>query len=332
MKRRTVLAGLGGALGWPLAVRAQPAGRVFKVGLVFTTSPVSEMIGPEPISPVVRAFMQGMRDLGYAEGRNLILVCRSAEGRLERLLAIVAELVDRRVDVIVTTGDKAAQDAKRVTTVVPIVMMVSYDPVGAGVITSLARPGGNITGLTNNPGPDVESKMLQLLKEVVPAATRIAFLGMAADWNGPQGAIARATAPKLGVSLVFAEVTPTNYADAFALMTRDRPDAFYLAANPAHWANRQIIAEFVVKQRLPSIYPYRDIVDAGGLISYGSNPMYLFHRAASFVDKILQGAKPADLPVEQPTKIEFIINLKTAAAFGLTIPATLLANADELIE
>ena len=332
MKRRAVLVGLGGVLAWPLIGRAQPAGRVFKVGLVFTTIPVSEMTGASPISPVVRAFTQGLRDLGYAEGRNLILECRSAEGRLERLEAIVAELVDRKVDVIVTTGDKAAQDAKRVTNVVPIVMMVSYDPVGAGIITSLARPGGNITGLTNNPGADVESKMLQLLKEVVPEATRIAFLGLAADWNGKQGAIARAAAPNLGMSLVFVEVTPTNYADAFMLMTRDRPHAFYLAANPVHWANRQTIADFVVKQRIPSIYPYREIADAGGLMSYGSNPMYLFHRAASFVDKILRGAKPSDLPVEQPTKIEFVINLKTAAALGLTIPPALLATADELIE
>lgn len=332
MKRRAVLVGLGSVLAGLGGVLAQPAGRLFKVGLVFTTTPVSEMTGASPISPVVRAFTQGLRDLGYAEGRNLVLECRSAEGRLERLEAIVTELVDRKVDVIVTTGDKAAQDAKRVTNVVPIVMMVSYDPVGAGIITSLARPGGNITGLTNNPGADVESKMLQLLKEVVPEATRIAFLGLAADWNGKQGVIARAAAPNLGVSLVFVEVTPTNYADAFTLMTRDRPHAFYLAANPAHWVNRQTIADFVVKQRIPSIYPYREIADAGGLMSYGSNPMYLFHRAASFVDKILRGAKPSDLPVEQPTKIEFVINLKTAAALGLTIPPALLATADELIE
>ncbi len=300
--------------------------------MVFTATPISEITGPNASNPVVRAFTQGMRELGFIEGRNLILECRSAEGQLDRLSEIVTELVSREVDVIVTTGDKAALDAKRVTTVVPIVMMVSYDPVGMGIIESLARPGGNITGLTNNPGAKIEGKLLQLLKEIVPVANHIAFLGLAADWNGSQGASARAAAPNLGISLSFAEVTPTNYADAFAKMIQNRPDAFYLAANPAHWVNRQRIADFVVKNRMPSIYPYREITEAGGLISYGSNPMYLFHRSAAFVAKVLQGAKPQDLPVEQPTKFEMVINLKTAKALGLTVPMTLLSRADEVIE
>ena len=332
MERRAVIAGFGATLAYPLAANAQSSARSFKVGLVFTTTPLAELTGPNATNPVVRAFAKGMRELGFVEGRNLILECRTAEGQLDRLSEIITELVSREVDVIVTTGDRAALDAKRVTTVVPIVMMVSYDPVGAGIITSLARPGGNITGLTNNPGAKIEGKLLQLLKEIVPGAGHIVFLGLAADWNGSQGASARAAAPELGISLSFAEVTPTNYSDAFTQMAQNKPDAFYLAANPAHWVNRQRIADFVVQQRMPSIYPYREITVAGGLISYGSSPMYLFHRAATFVGKILQGARPQDLPVEQPTKFELVINLKTAKALGLTVPMTLLSRADEVIE
>ena len=332
MKRRAVLAGLGGALGWPLAVRAQPAGKVFKVGLVFTTSPVSEMIGPDPIHPLVRVFIQALRDLGYVEGRNLVLECRSAEGRFERFGEIVAELVARKVDVIVTAGDKMAQEAKRVTNVVPIVMASSYDPVGAGIVKNLARPGSNVTGLINNPAPDIEGKRLQLLKEALPEATRVAFLGMAVDWEGPEATSVKAAARLLGVILIHADHTPTNYADAFALITRDRPHALFVARSNANFGNRLMIVEFVVKHRMPGMCPSRDYVVAGALMGYGTSPSYLYRHAAGHVDKILQGAKPGDLPVEQPTKIEFVINLKTAAALGLTIPPTLLASADEVIE
>ena len=173
---------------------------------------------------------------------------------------------------------------------------------------------------------------MQILKEVVPAATNVAFLGTNADWNGPMAKHVRAVAPMLGVTLVHAEVTPNNYADAFALITQDRPHALYLAAHPTHYANRQMIVEFTVKQRIPAIFSSRDYVEGGGLMSYGINTFDLYSRAAGYVVKILKGAKPADLPVEQPTKFVLAINLKTAKILGLTIPAPLLAIADEVIE
>jgi putative tryptophan/tyrosine transport system substrate-binding protein len=218
-----------------------------------------------------------------------------------------------------------------VTNVVPIVMASSYDPVGVGIITNLARPGGNFTGLINNPDPDIEGKRLQLLKEALPEATRVAFLGVG-DWDGPEGTSVKAAARLLRVTLIHADHAPTHYADAFALITRDRPHALFVARSNANYGNRLMIAEFAVKHRMPGIFPYREIVEAGGLMSYGTSAVYLYRHAAGHVDKILKGANPGDLPVEQPTKIEFVINLKTAAAFGLTIPSTLLASADEVIE
>ena len=332
MKRRSVLAGLGGALAWPLAVRAQPTGKVFRVGLVFTTSPVSDMAGSDPIIPSARGFVHALRAQGYIEGQNLVLERRSAEGRFERFSEILTELVERKVDVIVTASDEVTRVAMRVTREIPIVMAFSYDPVGTGVVASLARPGGNVTGVTGTGGPEIEGKKLQILKEVVPAATHVAFLGTNADWNGPMATHVRAVAPMLGVTLVHAEVTPNNYAGAFAQITQDRPHALYLAAHPTHYANRQMIAEFTVKQRIPSIFSSRDYVEAGGLISYGIHTSDLYRRAAGYVVKILKGAKPADLPVEQPTKFVMAINLTTAKILGLTIPGPLLAIADEVIE
>jgi putative ABC transport system substrate-binding protein len=272
-----------------------------------------------------------LRALGYVEGQNLVLERRSAEGRFERFGEIVAELVSRKVDVIVTVSSMA-NEVKRVTNTVPIVMATSVDPVGGGIVASLARPGGNITGLTTNPGPEFGAKQLQLLKEALPDASRVAFLGLANDWESHEGKAVRAAARTLGVTLVHAEHTPIHYADAFALITRDRPDALFVTRNSANYANRQLIADFAVERRMPGMYPYREFVAAGGLMSYGVSVPDLFRRAAGYVDKILKGAKPADLPVEQPTKFELVINLKTAKALRLTIPPALLARADEVIE
>lgn len=332
MKRRAFITGLGGSIVWPPTVHAQPAGRVFKVGLVFTTTPVSEMAGSDPIIPSARSFVHGLRALGYIEGQNLVLERRSAEGRIGRFGEILSELVDRRVDVIVTVSNDLTREAMRITNEIPIVMASSYDPVGAGLVASLARPGGNVTGLTANAGAEIEAKRLQLLKEYLPEAIRIAFLGTKGDWESPQGKSARAIAPTLGVTLVHAEVTPSNYANAFALITQHRPHAIFLARHPTHYANRQLIADFAVEQRMPGIYPFREFVEAGGLMSYGQNVPDMYRRAATHVAKILKGAKPADLPVEQPTKFELVINMKTAKLFGLAIPSMLLAAAAELIE
>src|SRR5262245_24668113 len=211
-------------------------------------------------------------------------------------------------------------------------MAISTDPVAAGIVSSLARPAGNVTGFTRHPGPEFEAKRLQLLKEAIPEATRVAFLGFKSEWESPEGASVRAAAPMRGVTLVHIEHTPTNFADAFARITRDRPHALFVARSGAAYANRQLIATFVVDQRMPSIFPFREYVEAGGLMSYGVNLPDLFRRAAGYVDKILRGAAPGDLPIQQPAKFELAINLKAARALGLTVPPALLARADEVIE
>ena len=300
--------------------------------MILTTSPVADIAGPDPVLPPWRALVHGLRDLGYIEGRNLVLERRSAEGRFERFGEIVTELVGRKVDVIVTAGNEAAQAAKRATSVVPIVMANSTNPVEAGIVASLARPGGNVTGLTYHTGPEVEARRLQMLKEVVPKATRIAFVGFRNEWEGPNGTSIRAAAHALGVTLAFAEHTPTSFSDAFVVMTREQPHAMFVARHPAVYPSRQLIAEFAVKHQLPGIYPIREIVDAGGLMSYGVDLPDLFRRAAAYVDKVLKGSKPADLAIQQPTRFEMVINGKTAKSLGLTIPPLLLAQADEVIE
>ena len=333
MRRREFIGLLGGAAAWPCPSRAQqPAGRIHRVGLIINTAPISYMAGPDPIIPTVRAFVHGLRALRYVEGQNLVLERRSAEGRFERFGEIVTELVRLETDVIVTVGNDMTQVAKRLTLAVPIVMLAGTNPVEAGIVTSLARPGGNITGFTAHAGPEIEAKRLQLLKEAVPEATRIAYLGLKSDWESPEGELVRAAAPKLGMTLIHAEHPPTNYADAFALITRDRPHALFVARHPANYANRQLIANFAVAQRLPSIYHAGEFVEASGLMSYGASLPDVYRRAAGYVDKILKGARPADLPVEQPTTFDLVINAKTAKTLGLIIPPTLLAFATEVIE
>jgi ABC-type uncharacterized transport system substrate-binding protein len=333
MRRREFITLFGGAVAaWPVVARAQQPGKVYRVGLILTTSPVSEMMGPDPIHPLIRAFVYALRDLGYVEGRNLVLERRSAEGRFERFGEIVAELVHGKVDVIATVGNEMAKEAKKVTTVVPIVMTTSIDPVGAGLVVSLARPGGNVTGLTNHPGPEFEAKRAEVLKEVLPAASRIAYLGTSDDWESDEGIAFRAAVQTMGVTLVYAQHTSTYYVDAFALISRDQPHALFVARNPANYANRKLIISFAVEHRIPGMYPYRELVEMGGLVSYGVNNLDQYRRAAGYVDKILKGTKPGELPVEQPTKFELVINLKTAKTLGITIPPALLARADEVIE
>jgi putative ABC transport system substrate-binding protein len=333
VKRREFITVLGGAaVAWPLVASAQQAGKVYRVGLIFPNAPVSDMAGSDPVNHIARAFVHGLRALGYVEGQNLVLERRSAEGKPERYREIVAELVQRKVEVIVTAGDEMTHEAKHATNTVPIVMGGSYDPVGAGIVASLAQPGGNITGFVLHAGYELDAHRLQMLKEALPEATRIAFLGVRSFWDGAEGEHVRAAARVLGVALVLAEHTPTRYADAFSLMTRDRPHAIFVSRHGAQLVNRKLIADFALEHRLPGMFPYRENVEAGGLMSYGSNLPDSFGRAAGYVDKILKGAKPADLPIQQPTKFELVINLKTAKAFGLAIPQTLLARADEVIE
>ena len=331
--RRTFVCALGaGLLATPFAVRAQQAQKVYRVGFMFTTSPVSEMAGPEPVHPLARALVQGLRVLGYVEGQNLILERCSAEGRFERFGEIVAELVRLKVDVIVTSAPGVAA-AKAVTTTVPIVQAAGPDPVRAGLAQSFARPGGNITGLTSNVGPEFEGKRLELLKATLPGVSRIAYLSSRESkvWETPMGKTVRPAAQALGVTLIPAEFSPDRYTDALSLINHARIEALLVADTAQAYGDRGALVALVTRTRLPSLFPFREAVEGGCLMSYGPALADNFRRAATYVDKILKGAKPADLPVEQPAKFELVINLKTAKALGLTIPPSLLARADEVI-
>jgi putative ABC transport system substrate-binding protein len=278
-------------------------------------------------------FRQGLSDLGYVEGGNIAIEYRSAEGRPERLVAVATELAELPVDVIVTYGSPATQAAKRATTTIPIVMIGIGEPVRAGFVASLAHPGGNITGNTIL-GPEVAAKRLQLLKLAVPTMSRVAFL-----WHPDNPSHAayldewKAAAPSLGVEMLFVAVRRSGEFDsAFAAMMRERPDAFTMTADPLHQLHIGWIIDFLARNRLPGTYQLRENVIAGGLMSYGASLPDMFRRAAGYVHKILQGARPADLPVEQPTKFDLIVNLKTAKALGLTIPESFLLLANEVIE
>ena len=270
----------------------------------------------------------------FRSGQNLILERRASEGRSERFGDIVAELVRLKADVIVTNSDPMAGAAKAVTTTVPIVMATSNDPVGVGLVQSLARPGGNITGLTVAVGPEIEAKRLELLIAMLPSVSRVAYLASKEDkdWESPYGKSVRRAAQALGVTLVLAEFTAHQYTNAFTLISRARAEALFVSRLGPTYADRALIVDFATRTRLPSIFAYREAVELGGLMSYGASVIDLLRRAAGYVDKILKGAKPADLPVEQPTKFELVINLKTAKALGLTIPQSLLLRADEVIQ
>jgi putative ABC transport system substrate-binding protein len=300
----------------PLAVEAQTAVKVYRVALVFSAPPVSEMAGPEPVHPAARAFVRALRALGYVEGQNVVLERRSAEGHFERFGDILRELVELKVDVIVTAANPAAREALRATTTVPIVMGVSVDPVGEGFVRSLARPGGNVTGLTRDVGPELYGKQLELLKEALPKITRVAVLGSRFEWESPRGQSLRAAATALGLTLLHAESAPNDHAHAFAVIARERPEALFVVTDPDLHADRRRIVDFATRSRLPMVGWNRDFTEAGGLMSYGVDGADLFRRAAGYVDRILKGAKPADLPVEQPTKFELAVNLKTAKTFS----------------
>jgi putative ABC transport system substrate-binding protein len=324
---------LGGAAAWPLAARAQQATKVHRVGVFMSSVPVAEMMGSDPIDPVSRAFVHRLRDLGYVEGQNLVLERRSAEGNFGRIDEIATELVSRKPDVILTgSGDFVAQALLHVTRSVPIVFPNGTDPIEAGVVASLNRPGGNITGLLAYTGPEFETKRLQLLMEVAPKTSRVAFLGLKDIWEGRVGQEVRAAAQVLGVALIHVEHAPGKVADAFAAMSRDRPDALFVTFHPLNYANRQLIADFALEHRIPGMYPYRESVMAGGLMAYTTSATDIYRRAAELVDKILKGGKPADIPVERPTYLELVINLRTAKLLALEIPDKILALANSVIE
>jgi ABC-type uncharacterized transport system substrate-binding protein len=284
----------------------------------------------------LEGLLHGLRDLGYVEGRNLLIEYRDAEGKTERFPALAAELVSLKCDVIVTTGGTlAAQAAKRATTTLPIVFASVGDAVAEGLVTSLARPGGNVTGLTVA-ATELVSKSLEVIKQAVPGVNRVAMLfkpdAMPDSAKKERLKAAEVAARALGVRLQIVEVRGAEDFDrAFSEMTRARADALAVPATQVFNLERRRLVNLAAQNRLPAVYPNRDFVDAGGLMSYGPNLADMARRAAAYVDKILKGAKPADLPVEQPTKFELVINVKTAKALGLTIPPAVLARADEII-
>jgi ABC-type uncharacterized transport system substrate-binding protein len=279
------------------------------------------------------AFRQGLRELGYVEGKNIVIEYRSAEGKPDRLPALAAELVRLKVDVIVTTGASVTRAAKEATVTIPIVMTNDNDPVGNRFVASLARPGGNITGLVTL-SPELSGKRLELLKETVPRLSRVAVFGSSTTPGNAQ--VLKETelaAGALGVKLQYLDVLgPKDIETAFRAASKKRAEAVLLLGSPVLNSQRTKLAELAVKSRLPAIYNFLEFVEAGGLMTYGVSRNDLARRAATYVDKILKGAKPADLPVEQPTKFEFIINLKAAKQIGLTIPPNVLVRADKVIK
>ena len=279
------------------------------------------------------AFQQGLQELGYLEGQNIVIEQRHAAGRSERLPELLAELVRLKVDVLVVAGDPAIHAAKKATSTIPIVMVTSPDPVGTGLVASLAHPGGNVTGLSDFHA-GVVTKRLELLKDVVPSASRVAVLLNPVNPTHPlQLKDLQAVAPPLRVTLLSLEVKgPDDIDRAFATIGRERPGALLVLGDRLFATHQRRIVELAVKSRLPAIYTQRGWVDAGGLMSYGTNFDDQYRRAATYVDKILKGTKPADLPVEQPTKFELVINLKTAKNLGLTIPPEVLMRADKVIK
>lgn len=330
---RRPLAGAA-ALLWLLArspARAQRATRLPRVARI-SIAPLSDNIGPDPVNPVARAFVHGLRDLGWVDGRNLVIEHRSAEGQPERLPALLRELVGLPVDVIVTAGGQMARAARQATDTIPIIA-IGPDLVALGLAASLARPGGNVTGLQFHAGSAMQAKRLQLLKRAVPAVRRITFLRPSPAAGEPVWPAATAEAARqLGLVLSIVAVDgPDDFDAAFAALSRNRPDAIWCLDSPVNLGNRARITAFATRERLPSLFGLREFADAGGLMSYSANLAEVERRAAQYVDKILKGTKPGDLAIEQPTRFEFVINLKTAAALGITIPAALLLTADEVI-
>ena len=330
-ERRHVLLAMSALLAVPVTSWSQQMTKRHRVALVFTTSPLSEMLGPQPKHPSARMFLETLRASGYAEGQNLIYEPRSAEGKYDRYPEIFAELLRLQVDVIVTVGEDMTRSAREATSAVPIVMAYSNYPVEAGLVQSLARPGGNVTGVSVSPTSELEAKRMELFKEAIPKISRVAFLGLRSEWESPIGRSVQRAAARLGVTLHLAENGPNEYGTAFAAISRDRPDAVFVANSPVSFGHRITIVEHIAKARLPGTYHDLQFTLAGGFMSYGSNVSGQFGRAALVVVKVLKGAKPENLPIEQPTKFELAINLRTAKALGLTIPQSLLARADELI-
>jgi putative tryptophan/tyrosine transport system substrate-binding protein len=326
LNRRDFIALAGGAAAWPAVARAEPREKVWRVGMM-------ESVPRALNSANFDAFHDGLRSLGYIEGQNLHIEYRSAEGEIERYRAIAAELVHAKVDVIVTRGTPAVAAAKQATTTIPVVMAASGEPLTSGIVGGLARPEANVTGFSAFTN-EVIPKRIQLLTEMIPGTTRIAFLqNMANPVGQSQWLELRVAAQSAGIEAVLIDVRKSeDLPGAFDTARAQGINVLIMGNDTVTQANRRQVVELAARHHLPASYGSREFVDAGGLMAYAVNYADLYRRAATYVDKIFKGAKPADLPVEQPTKFDFIINLKTAKALGLTVPDKLLAIANEVIE
>ena len=323
MRRRSFITLLASAAAWSMVARAQRAGKTYTIGF----------LNPASVTLSHAVFFDALRALGWIEGKNVVVERRQGDNRPEKLHEAAVELVNLNVDVIVALGTLGPLAAKRATTTIPIVMANAGDPLGSGLIASLARPGGNVTGMSLM-APDLGGKRLELLKEALPRFARVAVL-----WNSanPYPAIVfnetKAAGQALGVQVHSLEVrSPGEFSGAFAATQSLRPDALIVVEDPLTVSHRKLIVEFAADHGVPALYGLKEFAVDGGLVTYGASLADLYRRAAGYVDKIFKGAKPADLPVQQPTKFEFIINLRTAKALGLELPPTLLARADEVIE
>lgn len=328
MGRRAFIASALGMCAVPLGASAQHAGKVARIGMLLPNTP--EIVAR---SPRIAAFLKGLRDLGWIEGQNLAIEWRFAEGQLGRLAELAADLARIRVDAIVTAAAPSALAAQGATRTIPIVVLDPGDPVGLGLVASLARPSGNITGVSSI-APELAAKRLQLLKEAVPAMARVAVLSNAAI---PPAEIAmgelKAAAKVLGVQIQSVPIQGVKGIEqAFAEVMRQHADGIVVFPDPLTFSNGVVITGFALKSRIPALYGAMEFVQAGGLMSYGPSYAEMFRSGASYVDRILKGAKPGDLPIEQPTRFEFVLNLKTAKALGLTIPQSMLLRVDRVIE
>jgi len=328
MNRRAFLSGLGALSAAPSFAWAQPASRVYRIGYLGTTPPVTS-----ETRPIFDALLGRLRELGYVEGRNMVIESRFSEGRDERFRALATELVNLKVDLIVAPGTAATLAAKEATSTIPIVMVLVGDPVGYRLIASLARPGGNVTGMSSST-LDITAKQLELLKEIAPRLSRVAVL-----WNPTTTVLAaslkelEAAARTLHVRLQPIGVrAPNDIESAFTAMIKQRAEALIPLDGPFMFVQRQRVADLAVQHRLPTACLDRLYPEAGALVSYGPSFTDLYWRAATYIDKILKGAKPADIPIERPTTFNFVINMRTARLLGLTIPQTLLLRADEVIQ
>jgi putative ABC transport system substrate-binding protein len=327
MRRRAFIAALGSAAAWPLVARGQQSVKIYRIGFL-ANDPAT------PTPPAGQAFIEGLRESGFVEGKNIIIERRFAEGRLDRYADLVAELINLDLDVIVSSSHEATAAVKHATNTIPVVMLNISNPVELGIIASLAHPGGNITGVIQNDSAEIAVKGMQLLKDAVPQIAQVAVLVhpdhpyALREWQQLELA-----APAMNLILRPVVARQANeFENVFVGLERDRPDALFVTSSGLNFTNRKLIMEWAIKSQLPAISNFRESTEAGGLLSYSTNRAERYRRAAIYVGKILKGAKPGDLPVEQPTKYELVINLKTAKALGLTVPPSLLGGADEVIE